>query len=154
MSTLQIYKAVKIIDAPIEEVYDYLSKMEHIRNWSDLVLDYTFPEGEPAEYRYAGQEVHVVQKIRGKTFSADAWVEELRAPFFIDVRTKDAVGTSIAQYQLKPIHNQTEIRINVSVELFKWYHSLIYRLAKSGLKRLYNKEFNQLYDYAIQMSHR
>lgn len=154
MSTLQIYKAVKIIDAPLEEVYDYLSKMKHIRNWSDLVVDYTFIEGEPAEYCYAGQKVHVVQKVRGKTFSADGWVEELRAPFFIDVRTKDAVGTSIAQYHLKPIQNQTEIQVNVSAELLKWYHSLIYRLAKSGLKKLYNKEFNRLNDYAIQMSHR
>lgn len=154
MSTLNIYKKVKIIDAPIDQVFDYISKMQHMRNWSDLIENYTFAEGDPAEYSYAGQPFHVVQKLKDKTFSADAWVEEISPPFFIDVRTKDELGISIGQYELHARQNQTEIRITVSAEIFSWYHSLLYRLAKPGLKRLYNKEFRQLNDYAIKMSHR
>lgn len=154
MSTLNIYKKVKIIDAPIDQVFDYISKMQHMRNWSDLIENYTFAEGDPAEYSYAGQPFHVVQKLKDKTFSADAWVEEISPPFFIDVRTKDEMGISIGQYELHARQNQTEIRITVSAEIFSWYHSLLYRLAKPGLKRLYNKEFRQLNDYAIKMSHR
>lgn len=153
MSTLHIYKKVKVIDAPIDQVFDYISKMEHMRNWSDLIENYKFTEGEPAEYRYAGQTFHVVQKLKGKTFSADAWIEEIRPPFFIDVRNKDELGMSIGQYELNARQNQTEIRITILAEIFHWYHSLLYRLAKPGLKRLYNKEFRQLNDYAIKMSH-
>ena len=154
MSTLQIYKKVKVIDAPIDKVFDYFSKMEHMRNWSSTIENYTFAEGDPAEYNYAGQTFRVVQKLKDKTFSADAWVEEISPPFFIDVRTKDEMGISIGQYELHARQNQTEIRITVSAEIFSWYHSLLYRLAKPGLKRLYNKEFRQLNDYAIKMSHR
>ena len=153
MSTLHIYKKVKVIDAPIDQVFDYISKMEYMRNWSDLIENYKFTEGEPAEYSYAGQTFHVVQKLKGKTFSADAWIEEIRPPFFIDVRNKDELGMSIGQYELNARQNQTEIRITISAEIFHWYHSLLYRLAKPGLKRLYNKEFRQLNDYAIKMSH-
>ena len=154
MSTLHIYKRVKVIDAPIDKVFDYLSKMEHMRNWSNTIENYTFSEGDPAEYSYAGQAFRAVQKHKDKTFSADAWVEEIRPPFFIDVRNKDELGISIGQYELHARQNQTELRITVSAEIFHWYHSLLYRLAKPGLKRLYNKEFRQLNDYAIKMSHR
>lgn len=154
MSTLHIYKKVKVIDAPIDKVFDYISEMEHMRNWSDLIETYTFAEGDPAKYSYAGQTFHVVQKLKDKTFSADAWVEEIRPPFFIDVRNKDEFGVSISQYELNARQNQTEIRITISAEIFHWYHSFLYRIAKLGLKRLYNKEFRQLNDYAIKMSHR
>ncbi|HAB33670.1 MAG TPA: hypothetical protein DCE40_06135 [Exiguobacterium sp.] len=154
MSTLQIYKKVKVIDAPIDKVFNYFSKMEHMRNWSSTIENYTFAEGDPAEYNYAGQTFRVVQKHKDKTFSADAWVEEIRPPFFIDVRNKDELGISTGQYEFHARQNQTEMRITVSAEIFHWYHSFLYRLAKPGLKRLYNKEFRQLNDYAIKMSHR
>ncbi|WP_393964413.1 SRPBCC family protein [Exiguobacterium sp. S22-S28] len=154
MSKIHFYKSVQVIDASIEEVYDYLTKNEHILSWSNMTKDHIYAEGEPLQYLYAGQKLQVIQEHRGKRYSADAWVEKIEAPSFIDVRTANDMGTMIGQYHLQSKQNRTELQIDFLVETPKWAYAILYKLSKSRLNRMYKEEFRRLIDYSIQMNHR
>ncbi|GEM_PF-2023885 len=154
MSKVHFYNSVQLIDAPIEEVYDYLTKNEHILSWSNMTKDHIYAEGEPLQYSYAGQKLQVIQEYRGKSHSADAWIENIEALSFIDIRTSNEMGTMIGQYHLQSKQNQTELQIDLIVDTPKWAYAILYKLSKSRLNRMYNEEFQRLSDYAIQMNHR
>ena len=66
MSKVHFYDSILLIDAPIEEVYDYLTKNEHILSWSNMTKDHIYANGEPLQYSYAGQKLQVIQEHRGK----------------------------------------------------------------------------------------
>ncbi|WP_426273597.1 SRPBCC domain-containing protein [Exiguobacterium sp. R-17] len=154
MSKIHFYNSVQLIDASIEEVYDYLTKNEHILSWSNMTKDHVYAEGEPLQYSYAGQKLQVIQEHRGKRYCADAWVENIEAPSFIDLRTSNEVGTMIGQYHLQSKQNQTELQIDLIVDTSKWAYAILYKLSRSRLSRMYNEEFQRLSDYAIQINRR
>jgi len=154
MSKVHFYDSILLIDAPIEEVYDYLTKNEHILSWSNMTKDHIYANGEPLQYSYAGQKLQVIQEHRGKRYSADAWIEKIEAPSFIDLRTANEIGTMIGQYHLQSKQNQTELQIDLMVDTPKWAYAILYKLSKSRLNRMYDEEFQRLSDYAIQMNRR
>lgn len=148
MLKMKLFEKTISINSSIETVYKCLSENQHILMWNDLIIGTKFENSKESSYFYKGQRFKSIQKFNNKEFEADFKIENIEAPFYLNMQTMTDQGVSNSEFRLRQEGNKTKVTILFTVVPSNVYYQLVFFLSKFGVKKLYSNQFDKLKLYS------
>ena len=137
MNEIIVFTYEELIDAPIDLVFTYLNKDEHVQQWNEFIVRNTYEKHSEDELE-AGSTYQTVQKVGKKEFIFQAEILDYKPPFRAVVKTETKEGISITRYQLSQDTDGTLFKVEASITpsnvrykflttLFGWMNRFIYK---------------------------
>ncbi|KGX87019.1 SRPBCC family protein [Pontibacillus litoralis] len=145
MKEMKVYRFEQWIDAPIDLVYDYIHKDDHVRQWNSIVMgnEYECKEEDIA----VGTTFKTTMKIDKKVLTFDAEIVEHEPPYKGTVQTRSKEGVSMTRYRLSEEEGGTKLVVEASLTPSNLYYKMATKLFGWTVKFVYNEQYEQFVDY-------
>lgn len=137
-----VYRFEKVIDAPIEVVFDWLNNDEKIKLWNTTVVENIYE----SEELKPGTRYQSVQKIGNMTYTIHCVLTEYDPPYKAVAHTETKEGTSITKYFLSEENNKTRLTIEASIVPSNFIYKTAAKLLgkKAAQKLNLNEQYERL----------
>ena len=145
MKEIILYQFEKEINAPIELVFDCVSRDEHVLNWYSLLVENIYEDG--TEQLNAGTKYISKMKMDKKVIEVECEIIEATIPFSSTVRANMKEGITTSSYTFSETENGTKMMVEVRMQPRNLFYKLFAQSTKYLYKLLYNEEFEKCISY-------
>ncbi|MCI2256513.1 SRPBCC domain-containing protein [Domibacillus sp. PGB-M46] len=139
-----LYKVEKVIDAPIERVFSYLSDDEKIKQWNSLFVENIYNSEEDKNACIPGTKYKSVSKVGKKQLAFDAELLTYNAPYSTTVKGYTKEGESYSKYVLTETNEGTLVILEASLIPKNYYYKIMVKLFGWVSKMMLDEEFDNL----------
>jgi uncharacterized protein YndB with AHSA1/START domain len=135
--------------APIEVVFEAVTKDEEIKKWNELFVENIYESEEQRDRNEPGTTYTTVIKAgKNKTVSYEGVLVEYKAPHLTTVRVDSKEGVQTLSYRCEPLDVKTT-RVSIEFEIVpsNFYYKLMAWATKGLNKMLYKVQFDALKEY-------
>ncbi|QPC48100.1 SRPBCC family protein [Mangrovibacillus cuniculi] len=140
-----VYSFHEYIDAPLESVYEYMNKDEHVYQWNSMIEEHIY-EGNEEEIK-AGSTYKSRMKLDKKEFVIETKIIKHEPPYHAEIHGYSKEGVSITRYWFERDGHGTTLTVEASLLpknfLYKWASKLF----KPFSKLVFDEQYKAFVQY-------